>query len=333
MLRRRWRSCRTGGRCCQSSAVDHQVEGAGALGGRGQSRSTGMVRPTSPCAGCAGALSMPLRKDWEGRSGATEAAAQQPQTGPEAGRAARSTPLRGGCCRAVRICNSSRSMSWPSSGWTMPGSGAVGGRLCSIRSLMRQSGRKLSPRACSTSAYSAASRGRRAMASSSSTQSVCSSFDAFPSQGSAATTDKEAELDDLRASVRHNARVSLDAIDAVDWSAIPNPTWHPCDDACRRRARPATPLPTVVLSRLLGLRISAAEKWAKESNRHPHALPTLPKSPPKDDRGLRPVSSRIGPGQAAGGRRSRQPICGRSHRARCGKTPLSRARVWASSCG
>lgn len=30
--------------------------------------------------------------------------------------------------------------------------------------------------------------------------------------------------------MRQNAGVSLDAIDAVDWSTIPNPTWHQCDD-------------------------------------------------------------------------------------------------------
>lgn len=30
--------------------------------------------------------------------------------------------------------------------------------------------------------------------------------------------------------VWHNAVVSLDAIDAVDWSAIPAPTWHVCDE-------------------------------------------------------------------------------------------------------
>ena len=34
----------------------------------------------------------------------------------------------------------------------------------------------------------------------------------------------------FRASVRQNAKVSLDAIDAVDWSTIPNPTWDQCDE-------------------------------------------------------------------------------------------------------
>ncbi|MET7487184.1 hypothetical protein [Streptomyces sp. NPDC005538] len=40
----------------------------------------------------------------------------------------------------------------------------------------------------------------------------------------------EPKLPKLRASVRQNANVSLDAIDAVNWSAIPNPTWHQCDE-------------------------------------------------------------------------------------------------------
>ncbi|MEV0740362.1 hypothetical protein AB0I51_31510 [Streptomyces sp. NPDC050549] len=30
--------------------------------------------------------------------------------------------------------------------------------------------------------------------------------------------------------VRQNLAVPLDAIDAVNWAAIPNPTWHRCDD-------------------------------------------------------------------------------------------------------
>ena len=49
-------------------------------------------------------------------------------------------------------------------------------------------------------------------------------------QVSARTGPERPQLPKLRASVRQNARVSLNAIDAVDWSAIPNPTWDECDE-------------------------------------------------------------------------------------------------------